>query len=353
MNISKKNHEHKNINYNNDVSKTLNYSMKHSTIFNIVILMIVTIMSCSTSDDSISDSPNNNNNNNNPSDILPTLTLVSGEEGIYQGVVGSPTQGSLQHEVKAIAPEGFVSLEIFKVLDNVATSYILLDTNHPDYVAGSNTLTHTLNYIMNDVDEPGQGLRFKAVVTDANNNTSTLDFAEVDLRLPMIQKTVTLETVLPPVGDITIPYYLRISGINVTAVNHDVAISVNNDQDIAFAFSVNDGSGFYLGSLTFVEPILSNGMQQKSTTKFKKNVNAPATPIFSNWDIYDVHNVEHAFSVLPFNSHEQKAEQISEVGKVFFFKTDDNRTGILQVKSFNLVGNDATLELDMYVTQLQ
>jgi hypothetical protein len=331
--------------------KTLNYSINHSAIISFVVLILATIMSCSTSDDSIT-APQNINNNN-PSEILPTLTLVSGEEGIYQGVVGSPTQGTLQHQIKAEAPDGFVSLEIFKVLDNVATSYILFDTNHPNYVAGSNTFTHTLNYIMNDVDEPGHGLRFKAVVTDANNNKSTLDFAEVDLRLPMLKKTVTLKTLLPPVGDITIPYYLKISGINVTAVNHDVAVNVDNDQFIAMAFSVNDDSGFYLSSLLKVEEVISNGMQQKSTTKFKHYTNAPVTPLFTAWDIYDVYNVESAYSALSFNANEQKVEEVSNIGKIILFKTDDNRTGMMQVKGFSVDANIATIVLDMYVTQLQ
>lgn len=340
MNISKKIQKQDSIIY---------MSVKNNSklIFSFLLLFALTFISCSNDD-----SPSTPEEQIIPNENMPTMILVSGEEGIYKGVVGSPTQGSLQHTVKADAPDGFVSLEIFKILDNVATSYILLDANHPDYVAGSNSFTHTLNYIMNDVDEPGHGLRFKAVVTDSNNNSATLDFAEVDLRLPMLQKTITLKTKNPPVGDITIPYYLRIKGINVTSVNHDVAVGVDNDEFIAFAFSVNHGSGFYLGSLSIVETVISNGIAEKSTTKFKHHINASALPIFSYRDIYDVHVIENAFSVLSYNSHEQKAEQISQVDKVYYFKTDDQRTGMIQVKSFNLVGNNATIVLDMFVTQL-
>ena len=324
------------------------YLINKVAVFSFIILGLLTILTSCSKDDAPT-TPEEGIEV--PNETMPTMTLVSGEDGIYLGVVGSPTQGSLQHQVKATAPDGFVSLEIFKILDDVATSYISFDANHPNYVAGSNTFTHTLNYIMNDVDEPGRGLRFKAVVTDANNNIATLDFAEVDLRLPMLKRTVTLETTFPPVGDITIPYYLNIKGVNVNAVNHDVAVDVDNDEFIAFAFSANDALGYYLGSLSVIEPAISNGMAEKSTTKFKHHINASAFPIFTYRDIYDVHNIEHAFSVLSFNSQEQKAEQVSESGKVFYFKTDDNRTGMFQIKNFNIVGNDASIELDLFVTQ--
>ncbi len=312
---------------------------------------ITTLISCSKDDAPSTPNEEEINQEEKINQIMPTLTLESGEDGVYLGVVGSPTQGALLHEVKAIAPDGFVSLEIFKILDGVSTSYILLDTNHPNYVAGSNTLTHQLNYILNNINEADRDLSFKAVVTDINNNTASLDFAQTDLRRPMLKKSVTIITVSPPSGDITIPYYLRITGPNVSVVNHDIAVGVDADQDIAFAFSVNDGSGFYLGSLNIVEPIISNGMQQKSTTKFKHHVNAQDLSIHSIYDIHDVHDVEHAFNVLSFNSHEQKAEQISTVGKVFYFRTDDNRTGVFQVVSFGLKGNYASLKLDMYVTE--
>lgn len=320
--------------------------MKNALIYLFVILIA---SSCSKED-----SPSNTPQGNDPIDnevSLPNLILLNGSAEVYQGVIGSATQGSLQYTVEATAAGGFVSLEIFKVIDGTPQSYEIVAAGSDQFIPGSDVQSYALNYILSNEDA-GSNLHFRAVVTDANNLKDTLDFAAVDVRKPMLQKTLQLQTIVNPVGDITIPYYLLINDTNIMAVNHDVAVNTTMDQNIAAVFSVNDGSGFYIVSPTSVlETVIVNGMQEKATTKFKDSNTVFMNPISYHYDIYDVFEMEAHYASLEFNSHEEKAEQVSTIGKRFYFLTDNNRVGAFQVSDFELIGNDAIITLDLIITQ--
>ena len=321
------------------------------------LFMFFTILISCSKDDSITTPEDNGNDNNGDNEIeyvLPIISLESGEEGTYQGVIGSPINGSLQHQVKAIAADGFVSLEIFKVLDGTSTSYQAIDSSHPDYILGSNEFIYQLNYILNNGEEAGKDLHFNAVVTDVNEHTFSFDFAATEIRLPMIKTTISLQTVVPPNGDITIPYYLLINGANVSAENHTTAVHSEFDQSIALVFSVNEGSGFYFASPTAVlETVLVNGMQEKATTEFKEHTNGSPfnNPLDTSFDIYDNYELDYRFSVLDYNSNEGKAEQVGIVGKRYYFQTDDEKTGVIQTTNFSMEGSNAFIEFDLFVNQ--
>ncbi len=320
-----------------------------------LFVLFTILISCS-KDDSITTPDDNGSNNDGDGGVefvLPIITLESGEDGTYHGVIGSPTNGSLQHQIKAIAADGFVSLEIFKVLDGTSSAYEEIDTNHQDYISGSNLFFYQLNYILNN-DEAGKDLHFNAVVTDANDHTFSFDFAVAEIRFPMIKTTISLQTVVPPNGDITIPYYLLIDGDNVSAENHTTAVHVEFDQNIALVFSVNDGSGFYFASPTaVVETVIVNGMQEKANTKFKEHVNGSPfnNPLDTSFNIYDNYELDHRFSVLDYNSNEGKAEQAGIVGKRYYFLTDNGKTGVIQTTNLSMEGSNAFIEFDLFVNQ--
>ncbi len=321
------------------------------------LFMFFTILISCSKDDSITTPEDNGNDNNGDNEIeyvLPIISLESGEEGTYQGVIGGVTNGSLQHQVKAIAADGFVSLEIIKVLDGTSTSYQTIDSSHPDYVVGSNEFTYQLNYILNNEEEVGKDLHFKAVVLDVNEHTFSFNFATAEIRLPMIKTTISLQTVVPPNGDITIPYYLLIDGDNVSAENHTTAVHSDFDQSIAFVLSVNDGSGFYFVSPAAVlETVIVNGMQEKATTKFKEHTTGSPFdyPLEQSLNMYDNYYVDYIFSVLDYNSNEEKAEQAGIVGKRYYFKTDDGKTGAIQTTNFTMEGSNAFIEFDLLVNR--
>ncbi len=316
----------------------------------LIYLFLIAIASSCSKDDSAAIVPQGNDPIENEA-TLPKVILLNGATDVFEGVVGAPTQSALQYTVEATAAAGFISLEIFKVVDGAPQPYEIVDSSSSQFVAGSDVQTYSLNYILNEADA-GHSLSFKAVVTDANNQKDNLIFAQAEVRNPMIQSTVQLSTKVTPVGDITIPYYLLIDENNIMAVNHDIAVNVTTDQNIAAVFSVNEGSGFYIVSPSSVlETVIVNGMQEKATTKFKDANAQFINPLSNHYTIYDVFTMEGHYASLEFNAHEEKAEQVSTVGKRYYFSTDENRVGAFQVTNFELNGDDATITLDLFITQ--
>lgn len=339
-----------NSNNKHAVIKRVKFHSMFTAVICFTAIAFLSLSSCSSDDDSTIEEEEELID-----PIPPTVVLNSGETGVFNAVLGSPTLGSLNYEVKAVAEDGFETLTIFKVLNGVSTEYETIDTNHPNYVANSNEFVYELNYILNNQNEVGTGLSFKAVITDVNNSTATLDFAQTNLRKPMTKSTVQVHTTLPPNGDDAISYYLHLNGSSeVIAVPRTQAENINLDQDIFAIFSVNDGSGYYLGSPeSILETVLTDGMQTKATTKFKEQTAGSPFDLGLDtaYNIYDVYDVEHAYSVFEHNAHQQKAEQVGAIGKRFFFETDDNRTGVLQINSFEINGQDAHLGIDLFITQ--
>lgn len=340
MNSFKNNFE-QSISDKHPIFKKLGFYSVSITVICYLILAFASLTSCSSDDSSPSEET---------AETPPTLTLESGSEDIIYGIVGNPENGTLQHSVKALAPDGFSQLVIQKVVDGVATEYETIDNNHPNYVANSNTYTYNLNYILgeNDVDKT---LIFKAIVTDVNNNTATLDFAETLTELPMIKTTLTLETVMPYDGSEIRPSYLYIDGTAIEAVNLNDA----SDYGIltAAVFGANESDGYYLASPEATNPSeMVEGFTEKATTKFKAANDAPyELALDSEYGIYDAHNVKSKFNELNYNAHEQKAQQIDTPGLRFFFKTDDGRTGVLQVVAYELLGEYSFLQIEILITK--
>ena len=314
-----------------------------------LVTFIFLLTACSKEEAPASDPNSNNGDPNVP--VLPLVSLISGSEEVNMGVIGAPGFGSINYTIQGTAADGFVSLEIQRVENGVATEYETIAAGHPNFVAGNNIQTYDLGYVFTE-DDLDIDLSFRAIITDANNNTATLNFGHSVVRRPMSQKNVTVQTVLPPNGDITIPYYLFVRDGSVLSVSHSEAVDVDLDQNVAMVFSVNNELGYYLSSLTAVtETVLVNGIQEKSTTRFKDSNSVFTDALADSYNIYDVFDIMDAYDALEFNSHQQKAANVSEEGKRFFFKTDQGDFGVLQVVSFTTNGDDAYLELDVFVTQ--
>lgn len=282
--------------------------------------------------------------------IPPTIALKSGSTDLFPGVIGAPQKGSLQHTVEAEAKDGFKSLEIQKLVDGSATSYQVIDENSAEY-AGGNVVAYTLNYIFKEEDL-GKDLSFRAIVTDQNDAKATLDFAQAEVKRPMIAANVMMKAAVPlnPLA-INIPHYLMLRDDECLGISlEDIDEKQLYDQIIG-VFSLNDGSGFYLASPnTLLEAELLNLFpEEKATTKFKE-LELTADE-FEAFTIYETFEVEDLFAGAAFNADPEKLELVSEVDKVFTFRTDEGRIGLGRITGFDIANGEAILDLEIIVTQ--
>lgn len=315
---------------------------------NLIYLLIAAIfVSCSSDDDSaipVVEEPTVK--------TPPTIALESGEEGVFEGVIGAPQKGTMIYGLKANATDGFKSLEVFKIVDGNETSYELLDSSSPNYTAG-NSQAYTLNYTFSEADL-GKSLSFKAVITDDNNAMASISFGEATVKRAMIKSSITLQTKFP-ITDFTVDTYgfLYVGNDSNSATNLANILSENYYSNAVAVFSVNDGSGFYLASPnSVVETDLVDlfADQPKPTTKFKEQ--ALTSVEFDALNIYDTYYIESVYANAEFNSSEEKVEQVGTEGKIFSFFTDDNRVALARVSVFEIAGSDVKLGLDIFITQL-
>lgn len=277
--------------------------------------------------------------------ILPTVTLESGSTDTFRGVVGSPTAGSLQYSIKATAPNGFDTLIIEKVVNGNANEYETIDITHPNYVAGSNTFTYNLNYILSENDV-NKTIEFKAMVLDVNNNADNITFAQAETKMPMLFSYLAMRTDNPPSAASNFPYYVyadynelkkeTINGINLSTL----------DSNVLAVLSWNDGSGLYFSSPNItIETQLTDDLSHKSVTKFKEqNLSSEQ---FYGYSIYDSYEMKELYDAASFNSHEEKADAI-DIGKTYSFLTETGEVGLMYVKDLEVLGNVFYVDVDVF-----
>lgn len=283
--------------------------------------------------------------------IPPKVTQVSGNTQPLHGVVGAPTFGALLATVKGDAEEGFISLEIFKIINGQITSYEILEEGSPGYVVGSNSQTYELHYPFTSEDA-GKEIYFRAVITDSKNATESLDFAFATVKNPMTNKTLVMSTPVPVDSEnLDAYYFLHIENNEILGKTmEDTQTTVGIDEKIAFVYSVNEGSGFYLASPDrLLETDLLENFDVLNTTKFKELDMTEEE--FSTINLYDVFDVEDSFASAAYNSDEGRAEQVSTVDKVFAFQTIDLRTGLIKVNSFSINNNFSFLTITIWLTE--
>lgn len=334
-------------NFNNGNVKTKKQSYHPIPVFIISSLVLVysLLVSCSKDDTTTVAEPEVI-----AEEVLPTLKLTSGSEDVFFGVVGAPGNGSLQHTVKATAPDGFVELKIYKVEDGVKSNYISFDTNGPDYDATTKSYTHNLSYIFtdNDVDKE---LSFIAEVIDANNNIETLDFAAATVKNSMLKSSFVLQTTTNDSYSASKSYYLFIKDDAIIPYIGSQATKEENDNYIAAILSYNEDSGLYLASATDIDEIyLTDNLLEISKTKFKSDEYSE-TKLKDDFNIYDTFTIEDNFEELDFDDKDERVQSLKE-GARFYFKTKDNRLAIIQV--VRITSETKTIKqinFDIFVTQ--
>lgn len=277
--------------------------------------------------------------------IAPTLTLESGSTDTLLGVVGSPLAGSLQYTIKATAPNGFNKLVIEKLIDGDANEYETIDTTHPSYVAGSNTFTYNLNYILSKADAD-KNITFRAMILDDENFADNLTFAKAETKMPMLFSYLAMRTDNPPSAADNFPYYVYAD--NSVLKKETIGGMKNStlDENVIAVLSWNDGSGLYFASPNItIETQLTDDLSSKSVTKFKKqNISSEQ---FYNYDVYDAHEIDALYNGASFNSHEEKAEAVN-IGKTYSFLTESGKTGLMFVKDLELIGSTFYVDVDVF-----
>ncbi|MCX2678446.1 hypothetical protein OOZ15_00695 [Galbibacter sp. EGI 63066] len=310
----------------------------------IYTFMAMAVFSCSKDDGGSTPTPP-------PEVVLPTVEVQeSGYNETLHGVVGAPQSGAMIYTIEGTAEEGFKSLEIIKIENGSENQYESLDANSPDYVEG-NVQTYTLNYIFSN-DDVDKALGFKAVVTDQNDATAEISFGAAKVKNPLLHfASVELKQSFPITGfNADTSCFLHIEDNTCQATSLGQFYDLGYDDKIAMVYSVNDGSGFYLGSPTVVnglEDNVTNGLNTLATTQFKVQENID----WSDISAYETFLVMNAYDEADFNSHEQKLESANTVGKIFSFKTDDDRIGLVKVTDQHTASPESWVKLDIYITQ--
>jgi hypothetical protein len=326
----------------NQKLKTKRFSVKYLAVLSFILLGLTTVLtSCSKDDEPI----DQGTETPGPQAILPTITLESGSTGTFLGVVGSPTAGSLQYTIKATAPNGFNKLVIEKVVNGNANEYETIDTTHPNYVAGSNTFTYNLNYILSENDA-NKSLEFKAMILDDHNYADNIIFAHADTKMPMLFSYLPMRADNPVSASPNIPYYIYADNDELKKETRNGILNSTLDNKILAVLSMNDGSGLYFSAPnTTLETQLTDDLSYKSATKFKEQ--NFGFEEFYNYSIYDAHEMKAIFDAVPFNSHEEKAEDV-EIGKVYSFLSENDEAGLMYVKDMEVVGNVFYVDVDIF-----
>ena len=318
--------------------KNKRFSIKYLAVLSFILLGLTTVLtSCSKDDEPIDPGVG-------PKVIMPTVTLESGSTSTYLGVIGSPTAGSLQYSIKASAPNGFNQLVIEKIVNGNASEYQTIDTTHPNYVAGSNTFTYSLNYILseNDVDK---NIEFRAMILDVDNFADNITFAQAETKMPMLFSYLAMRTDNPPSAANNFPYYVYADNYEL---KKETINGINNstlDKNVLAVLSWNDGSGLYFSSPTItLETQLTDVLSYKSVTKFKEQ--DMDYEQFYDYTIYDAHEMKALYDAVPFNAHEEKADAVN-IGKTYSFLTEEGKAGLMYVKDLEIVGNVFYVDVDV------
>lgn len=286
--------------------------------------------------------------------IQPTLS-ASGQTDFFKGIVESQDQKTLKVGVKANAPDGFKSLTIYKIVNNVSSIYESIDNTHPNYIKGSNIFSYNLEYTVTeeDIDKP---FKFRAKVTDTDGKSAEADFASGSAKSPLnFLEKVTLETVLPvDPWNLKVNYYLILDNNgNLKGINQATMVSEGLSDKVIAIFSANETHGFNLVapknlSEADAEVDFLDKITNPSSTRFITVTNDDID--FSKLTKNSTYELEETFQKVA-NRDQKIANQIDK-DKTYIFRTDNNKTGILKIKIFESVKSDKTLTGVDYLTTM-
>lgn len=282
--------------------------------------------------------------------VLPEISLESGSETLFLGVVGGSVESQLDHTIKIDAPEGLVRLTISRVRAGENEEYVTISEGHPDFSTGMTTLTYQLDYIFDEKDVE-QELYFLAEGVDALGNITSLKFAEAWVKLALFEASFTLQASKLSQFNPLLNHYLLINGNSIKSVQRSEASQQENDKDVVAILSYNDEAEFYLASPTDVsEGQLTDPLLEISKTKFKYDILAEDA-LMATFSPVDVHSVESNYEDLLFSEKDERLEKLT-VGNRFYIETSDSRIAILQVSDIEDLGPAQTLvSFDILITQ--
>lgn len=279
---------------------------------------------------------------------LPTISLQNGETDLFLGVVGGASESLLNHTIKANVPEGLTSLKISRVLAGETEEYFTIAEGSADFTKGMTSVTYQLDYIFNEKDVE-QELYFIAEVLDEEGQTTTMEFAQAWVKMPLFKDTFSLQANKGAFNS-QLLYYLYINGNEIKAVKRSKAALEENDKNIAAILSFNDDSKYYIASPTDVdEGILTDAMPEISRTKFKYDQYSDQS-LASFFNEFDVHEIEKNYDNLLFAEQDERIVDL-EVGSRFYFNTADGRIAILQVEKIENLGVYDLFVFDILITQ--
>ena len=337
MKTSIKNQKQNNIVKNDVVKKTGVFTLSIAVLLYMVLAFSL-LASCSKDDSPTTE----------VEEILPTLTLITGIEGTYNGVIGSPTNGTLNYSIKAETPEIFKEIVVNKIVDGIETHHESFNIDYPGFVPNSTSYTYNLNHVLTS-ENANSEISFKAIVTDDAGNSATLNFASATVKEPLVSKYMVLRVENPVVGAVNTPYFMSMN--NGILQTETVANVFNNgvDEHIFAVLSYNDGSGLYLSAPnTTLETQLLTEFNIRQITKFKEQ--AIGTSGFNDYNIYDVYEMNDLYDASEFNSHEEKADAL-DAGKVFSFLTNNGATGLIHIREVEFVGGEFYVDVEVLMQQ--
>ncbi|MEM9142040.1 MAG: hypothetical protein AAGA86_03565 [Bacteroidota bacterium] len=282
--------------------------------------------------------------------ILPEISLESGPETLFLGVIGGSVESQLNHTIKIEAPEGLASLTISRVRAGENEEYVTISNGHPDFSEGMTTLTYELDYVFDDKDVE-QELYFLAEGVDKLGKTTSLVFANAWVKLPLLEASFTLHASKAQQFNPLLYHYLLIQGNSIKAVQRSEARQEENDKDIVAILSYNDDSEFYIASPTDInEGELTDPLLEISKTKFKYDRIAEDA-LKDTFSPMDVHSIQANYGDLLFAENEERLEKL-KIGNRFYIETEDERIAILQVQDIESLGPTHTLvAFDILITQ--
>jgi hypothetical protein len=335
MNYSNQNQ----LNNNGVVLQKLNFYVKRIAVMSFMIMTLFSLTNCSSNDDSVSIEET----------VLPTLILTTGSVDVFNGVIGSPTSGTLNYSVLADTPSGFKEIVINKITDGNTTHHETIDINHPDFINDAVSFTYTLNYILTDGDSDRE-ISFQAIAKDSEDNTVTIDFASALVKKPLVKEHITMKIEMPFGSNPDTPSFLyENDAILKSETIAGIANDSNLDQHIFAILSFNDELGLYLASpFATVEDDLTGFLSEINQTKFK--MQSFGAGQFTSYTIYDVYEIESLYDAVNFNTDEQRTENFA-TGRIYSFLTEDSKEGLILVNSVENMDGDYEVEMDIFLAK--
>lgn len=289
-----------------------------------------------------------------PEQIMPSIILDDDFylDGVLEGVINAPFIGSLNVEVKAVTPDGFKSIEISKVVDGVESKYETIDSDSPSFTPNSNEYTYDLAYVFKEQDV-GIDLSFKAVVTDVNDNQSTIYFGKTIVKPALgYYEGVVLEGNIPYDADnLDMKHFLLLAtDIVKSKSQNEISADPSLESQIALILTGNLETGGYLASPSgLLDDSIISDLEVLSTTKIKEL--GTDTVNFSDFNIYSTYDIEDLYEDTSFGVNEQRTGTPLVINNVYIIRLDDGKIGLFKITETEFLNGALQIRVNLYLSK--